>query len=154
MEKLDEFTPEVIGRLMKQIEFFNEFNEEEIKFVLNYMDDFVRYQADESVIKEGAVDDSSMFVMLSGRCVVSSGKDRVFLDEIKVGEFFGEISFFNLHGRTADVTSTEVAILWKISHALIEEATLELKNKIYQKIIRKLTKILMHSNQQVTKSLV
>lgn len=154
MEKLEEFTSEVVSRLMKQIEFFNEFDEGEIKFVLDYMDDFIRYQADEVILAEGVTDDSAMYVMLAGHCVVTSGKQNIPLDDIRIGGFFGEISFFNLHPRTANVISTDVTILWKIRHDLLEQASMELKNKIYQKIIHKLTRILMHSNQQITKSLV
>jgi len=154
MEMLEEFTPEVISRLMKQVEFFNEFDEQEVRFVLTYMDDFVRYQAGELILEQDKEDDSAMYVMLAGRCLVTSAKGNVYLDEVRVGDFFGEISFFNLHARTANVTSEEVTILWKIRHALLEEAPVELKNKIYQKIISKLTRILMHSNQQITESLV
>ncbi len=154
MEMLEEFTPEVIARLMKQVEFFNEFNDDEVRFVLAYMDDFVRYQADEIILEQDKADDSAMYVMLAGRCLVTSGDNNVYLDEVRVGDFFGEISFFNLHGRTANVISAEVTILWKIRHDLLEESPVELKSKIYQKIIHKLTRILMHSNQQITEALV
>jgi CRP-like cAMP-binding protein len=154
MEKLEEFTSDVVSRLMKQVEFFNEFDEEEIKFVLDYMDDFIRYQADEVILTEGVTDDSAMYVMLAGHCVVTSGEKNVRLDDIRIGDFFGEISFFNMLPRTANVISTDVTILWKVRHELLEKASVELKNKIYQKMIHKLTRVLMHSNQQITKSLV
>ena len=154
MEKIEDFTPDVINRLMKQIDFFNEFDKKEMQFVLKYMDDFIRYQADEKVLQEGEHDDAAMYVVLTGRCLVSLGSDNALLGEIQAGDFFGEISFFDRHMRTASITATEVSVLWKISHDLVEEATVELKNKIYKKIIHKLTRTLTDSNQKISNPLI
>jgi CRP-like cAMP-binding protein len=150
MESLSPFSKEVIERLIVQMELFQDFLHDEQEIVLQYMDAFLRFQAGEKIVKEGQVDDCSMYLLLSGRAAVTAGdSDEVVLDEVHVGDFFGEISFLTESPRTANVVAVEPCIVWRVDHELLKNIPITLREKIKDKIIQKLVRIITHSNQQL-----
>lgn len=141
-------------KLVLQVEFFNDFTEAEIETVLTFMDQFIRFRPDELILCQGKTDDLAMFVLLTGRCVVTSGKQHVYLSEVMAGEFFGEISFMSEKPRTANVVASEASIVWRIDHQLLTSIPSSLREKIQQKIINKLVDVISQSNRKLSDSLI
>lgn len=154
MESLEPFSPDVIKRLIVQVEFFNNFTPEEIEHVLKYMDAFLRFQPQEKIIQQGRVDDLAMFVLLSGRSVITSGDKGVYLDEVMTGDFFGEISFLTEVPRTANVVAAEASIVWRVDHDLLNNIPIALREKIKDKVIAKLARVIAQGNQKISNIIV
>ncbi len=68
----------------------------------------VRHAQGSEIIKEGT-SGSSVFLIIEGRCEVRRGNNLI--RELKVGEFFGEISILDPAPRTATVRSVENSVL-------------------------------------------
>lgn len=154
MESLPTFSPDVIRRLITQVEFFNDFSEAEQKCVLQYMDAFLRFKPQEIILEQGRQDDLAMFVLLTGRAVITSGHKKTYLDEVMSGEFFGEIAFLTEEQRTANVIAAEACIVWRISHDLLNAIPIELREKIKDKIILKLARVIVKGNQKISNIIV
>lgn len=154
MEALPAFSPEVVSRLIGQVEFFNDFDDSEINCVLAYMDAFLRFKPQEVIVEQNAVDDQAMFVLLSGRTVITSGGMGIYLDEVMTGDFFGEISFLTSSPRTASVIADEASIVWRIDHELLNNIPIALREKIKDKIILKLARVVVNGNQKLANIIV
>lgn len=154
MESINSFTPEVIERLILQVGFFNDFTEQEKQQVLNYMDAFLLFKPQEKILCANTEDDAAMYVLLSGRAIITTPEKDVYLDEVLIGDVFGEISFLTELPRTANVVAEEVCILWRIDHALLENSPIELREKIKDKLIEKLARVIGNSNRQLSKVFV
>lgn len=154
MEALPAFTPEVVDRLIEQVSFFKNFTVDERAFVLNYMQAFLRFAPSEVIISAESVDNQAMYVLLSGSAVITAAKNNVQLDQVRSGEFFGEISFLTDMPRIANVLALESCILWRIDHELLQEAPIALREKIKDKIIAKLVREVTHTNTQFAECFV
>lgn len=153
METIENFTPEVIERLIVQVAFFNNFTETERKHVLKYMDAFLRFKPQENILEEGCVDDRAMYVLLSGQVSVEVGEKHAHVNEVAVGDIFGEISFLTSLPRTATVTAEEASIVWRIDHELLEVSPIEVREKIKDNIVVKLAHSIADSNDMLSRTL-
>ncbi len=68
----------------------------------------VRHAQGNEIIKEGT-SGSSVFLIIEGRCEVRRGNNLI--RELKVGEFFGELSILDPAPRTATVRAVESSVL-------------------------------------------
>ncbi|MDP1826174.1 MAG: cyclic nucleotide-binding domain-containing protein [Archangium sp.] len=68
----------------------------------------VRHSQGSEIIKEGTAG-SSVFLIIEGLCEVRRGNNKI--RELKVGEFFGEISILDPAPRTATVRAVENSVL-------------------------------------------
>ncbi len=150
MEPLPPFTPEVIERLIVQVPLLKHLTPNERQQVLGFMEAFLRFQPGEVIVKEGEQDDAAMYILISGRAAVTTGEQgEVILDEVQVGEFFGELSFLTESPRTATVQALEPCIVWRLDHAALGAMPCSLREKIKDDIIQKLMRVVSHSNQQI-----
>lgn len=154
MEALPAFSPEVVERLIGQVEFFNDFTSDEQKCILLYMDAFLRFKPQEIIVEQDCHDDLAMFVLLTGRAFITSGHKRIYLDEVMTGGFFGEISFVTGSPRTATVIASEACIVWRIDQALLQNISIELREKIKDKIIHKLASVIAKGNLKISSIIV
>jgi cAMP-dependent protein kinase regulator len=78
---------------------------------------------DESVIREGDVDDS-MFIISSGRVKVTKTSDagaEIVLAHLSDGAFFGEMALLSESPRTASVLATEETVLFEVSRQVLNQ---------------------------------
>ncbi|MBN2362418.1 MAG: cyclic nucleotide-binding domain-containing protein [Deltaproteobacteria bacterium] len=66
---------------------------------------------------------SALFLLESGRLEIykqHNGRE-VALGELKSGEFFGDMSFIDMHPRSMTVCASEPAVIWKLDYAALRE---------------------------------
>ena len=134
MESLSPFTPDVIERLIVQVPLLQHLSSQERHQVLGFMEAFLRFQPNEMIVKEGAQDDAAMYILISGRAAVTTGEQgEVVLDEVQMGEFFGELSFLTESPRTANVQALEPCIVWRLDHRALATMSCSLREKMKPK---------------------
>lgn len=154
METIEQFTPDVIQRLMLQVSFFHQFSDKEKDIILSYMQTFYRFHAGEKILCAQAEDDQAMYVLLSGRAVITSGENNTWLDDVHPGDFFGEVSFLTDLPRTANVLAEEACIVWRIDHQLLLDVPDSLRENIKDQVIDRMARVIAHSNQQISQKFI
>lgn len=149
METLDTFNTEVMALLIEKVSFFDDFSEQEKSYVLGYMDVFVQVSPKEVLIEEGTEDDQAMYVLLSGKMSVVAGEEKLVLSQLKVGEIFGEVAFFSGSKRSASVVALSETMVWRIDKDILAKAPVEIREKIQQKILLKLVRLVEDSNNRI-----
>jgi hypothetical protein len=100
---------------LRRIKIFADFKEEDIQQFIQFME-VIRVAQWTQIVKQGD-DGDAMFLVLEGELRVRlmiSGKEKI-LTTLGVGEFFGEMSLFDLGPRSADVVANQDSLLLKIS---------------------------------------
>ena len=147
MKEVAMFDQKKVRGLLDSLDFFEEFTVEEKNKFLALRHHFVAYEAGELLIEEGTCD-AAFFVLLWGSVnVTTGGSPGRTLAKLDPGEFFGEISFLTSRPRTTNVVATGKVLAMKIDQPLLKEVGVETREKIKDKIIRKLVQRLDSMNK-------
>ena len=104
----------------------------------------VRHAQGSEIIKEGTAG-SSVFLIVEGLCEVRRGNNKI--RELKVGEFFGEISILDPAPRTATVRAVENSLLL-VLEGYDFRAALKGSKEMSQKLIVVLAERLRHMTDE------
>ncbi|MBF0262906.1 MAG: cyclic nucleotide-binding domain-containing protein [Magnetococcales bacterium] len=134
----------LIQELMKQIEFFWDFTEEERKALIAADSFFNTYQDGEFLVTEGDEDDS-LFVILKGEAKVvrRDYPDRI-LATLEAGAVVGEVSFLTRRKRTTNVIAFGETTVFRIdSYSMTREhldqaLQTKIKNQLIEILVRRL----------------
>jgi CRP-like cAMP-binding protein len=152
MEEIKNINKEVIRAMLKSLEFFNRFTVNEKERLLQFHTNFLVYQKNEMLICEGARD-KAFFILLSGTVSVYRGKEKMEIRNLEPGDFFGDISFFTGSSRTASVKANEKVIVIKVDQNMLSEMPSNIREKMKDKVIKKLVKWLLNGNEMMAKLL-
>lgn len=136
-------------RLVQQISFFHNLSTDVLDPLIEEGSSFLRFMPDEWIIREGQSDDSALYILLVGRLAVCVGEKNHILEEIRMGEFFGEISFATKNPRLASVKALAPSILWRLDAQVMGRIPIELREKIKDHIIVKLARVIQLNNEQL-----
>ena len=133
---------------VKELDFFRGFPDSEIWEVIRAS---VWQTADvnEEIITEGEIDDA-FFIITAGRVAVS--KQGQLLQELDVGDCFGEMGYLNKIKRTATITAKAPVSLMKVNSTLIEQVTAECQLRFYKVFLRVLIDRLSKTTEMVIQS--
>jgi serine/threonine-protein kinase len=107
-----------IVEYVHHVPFFENFNKEQVKEILN-ASSIIRARQGKVLVTEGDIDDS-FFIILSGKAAVKKSEQDVAI--ISRGECFGEMSYLSGQARAATVMAKTDCILMKISATLLDKS--------------------------------
>jgi serine/threonine protein kinase len=104
---------------LRRLKFFHDFSHAEIWEVLR-ASTWHDYAAQDEIVKEGEMDER-FYIVVSGNCVVESGRRRV--GGLASGDCFGETSYLPGAKRSATVRAAEPVTVLTVSATLLEQAS-------------------------------
>jgi serine/threonine protein kinase len=107
-----------IVEYVHHVPFFENFNKEQVKEILN-ASSIIRARQGKVLVSEGDIDDS-FFIILSGKAAVKKSEQDIAV--ISRGECFGEMSYLSGQARAATVMAKTDCILMKISATLLDKS--------------------------------
>ena len=138
--------------VLKKLEFFSYFNEEELKAAAKIMFE-VDYPAEKVVFDEGD-EGQTLYIIKSGEVKISKkdpeGREQV-LALLKDGDIFGEMSFLDGRPHSASVTTVHNSMILKIEKADFDkfiEAQPRAAYKIMKNIVFAVDTIVRKMNSQ------
>lgn len=143
---------EFLLQIMNRLDFFNKFSLAQKQTLARYSSNFSVYNPGETLINEGD-SDATLFILLSGRVMVTKGSNKKAITLMDAGDFFGEMSFITNSPRTATVTAQEVTIVIKVSQISLSELDIEIREILKDKIINKLVNRLDEMNKMFANNL-
>ncbi|RYG72042.1 cyclic nucleotide-binding domain-containing protein, partial [bacterium] len=105
--------------LLRRSKFFHEFSQAEILEVLR-ASTWHDYAAGDEIVREGEMDER-FYVIVSGSCMVESGRRRV--GTLTHGDCFGETSYLPGAKRAATVRAAESVTVLSVSATLLEQVS-------------------------------
>lgn len=128
-------------KLMKSLAFFRFFSNEELELLIDHQD-IIRYRANETIIQEGA-EEQSFFIILKGRVGINkkmhpSPLSR-HLSELETGQCFGEMAVITGRPRSATVVALEETYVFRadpemLNASIDDPVLLRIESKIYKSL--------------------
>jgi len=143
---MEAFTKDVISDLIEKVAFSQKLSSVEKDYATNNLSFFISAAPQTLVFKEGSKEDSSMYMLLSGHAHVILDQGDSPFTLLSAGDLFGELAFITGCARTADVVTTSESLLWKMDKAFLDNAPIELREKIKDKLIAKLAGLMIQSH--------
>ena len=120
--------------LIKELEFFHGFPEEELWEILrasNWQD----YRKGDSIIVEGELDDCFYIIISGGVAVMKNGN---VIRELSPGDCFGEMGYLAKTKRTASIVASSDTSLLKINSTVISQVSLKCQVRFLKVFLRTL----------------
>ena len=127
--------------LVKDLEFFNNFPESEIREIIRSCV-WQRFETGEEILVEGDIDDA-FYIIVSGNVEVY--KDKVLIATLAEGDCFGEMGYLMKSKRTATIIAGHEVSLMKIKAAAIEQLSTESQLHFSKTFLRELVKRLSNT---------
>lgn len=134
-----------IFNILDRLEFFSAFNPGEKNMIVDTRSRFVAAEEDEHIIRQGDKD-RAFYILLHGTASVYLSENGKKLALLKPGDFFGEVTFLTGEPRTSNVVAEEMCILFRFDKAVMTKLPAMTREKIKDKIIEKLVKLLSEKN--------
>lgn len=149
MKQYKIINPETILELINRLEFFKDFTLYEKQKLAEIHQHFASYEKDDVIIKEGD-HDTFFYILIIGDVSVTKGNPPLTITNLKPGDCFGEISFLTGSPRTANVIAdTNTIVVLKMSRELVDELDINMREKVKDKLIKRLVERLNHMNRFV-----
>ncbi|PPE73908.1 serine/threonine protein kinase [Solimonas fluminis] len=113
---------------LRRLHFFDGFSDEEIDEILN-ASSMATYQAGETIIAEGDIDDS-FYILALGSAEVRKGGKAIY--RLEKGDCVGEIGFLSATKRTATVVALNKVLALKINATLMEKVSRDCQLRFYK----------------------
>jgi len=113
---------------LRRLHFFDGFSDEEIDEILN-ASTMATYQAGETIITEGDIDDS-FYILALGSAEVRKGGKAIY--RLEKGDCVGEIGFLSATKRTATVIALNKVLALKINATLMERVSRDCQLRFYK----------------------
>jgi len=142
----EEISGESLYEAMRKLNFFSEFNDEELHTVAEkgLRED---YKPGEEIMREGTVTES-VYILVTG--CVDVFKNDVLVDRLRGGSCFGELGYLTSIRRTATVLSTDEVCLFKLNAGVVESFPLSVQLKFSRAFIRVLVERLVQTTEVLT----
>ncbi|MFH1139592.1 MAG: serine/threonine-protein kinase [Pseudomonadota bacterium] len=114
--------------VIKKIHFFKEFSASELAEVINATK-WVKFEAAQTIIQEGEVDDT-FFILVSGEVAVK--KRGKWLAKLSAGDCFGEMAYLGKTKRTATIQAVTNTILMEIRASFIDQTSMSTQLRFYK----------------------
>ena len=101
---------------IQTLPFFHNFDEAQIAEILK-VTEVIKFEADNTIIQEGEVDDS-FYILISGEVTVRKGHKVV--TTLGKGQCFGEMAYLTGEARNASIVTENECILLKFSSTLLD----------------------------------
>ncbi len=139
-----------VKEIIDRLEFFDAFSSSEKQTIAEDETHFQVYRTKEVLIREGDMD-TTLFIVLYGSVSVGKKDRDTVYTVLKPGEILGEIAFLTDTKRTADVVALEKTIVLKLEKLVFERFNSQIREKIKDKIIKKLVTRLESMNRMLVK---
>jgi len=136
--------------LIDKLSFFDEFTEEEKRFLSTLESQIYKYYPSDAIITEGETD-YSFFILLKGVVAITKN-NQVIITKLKAGAIFGEIAYIAKRKRTTSVIADGDVIALKIDTQNIDALKPAVPTKLKDKLIVVLVNRLESMNKQVTQN--
>ncbi len=113
---------------LKKLRFYKDFTSSELIEVLQTTQ-WLKYDAAETVITEGDIEDSFYIIVVGEVTVSKQGKQ---LAVLKQGDCFGEMAYLGTTMRTATIETLKDTILMKINASIIERMSIKTQLRFYK----------------------
>ncbi len=144
-----ELSQEEKFELARGLAFFNDFSDAEVNEVLDVAE-WERYSSGDSLICEGALEQSFFLVAAGDLSVQVTGKT---IASIGKGECVGEMGYLAETRRTATVTADSDAVVVKIDSALIEWASIPCQMRFNRAFMQVLIRRLADTSSRLAQRL-
>jgi len=132
------------------ISFFKDFTLKDRAELIQSKDMFIKFSADQLIIREGDIDDG-LFIILKGQVLVTKqSKPHVPLAQLGPGSLFGEINLISNKPRTTNVTAIREVVVMRITQKMVNKMDLALQKKFQEKLIHLLVQRLEEMNQKLS----
>lgn len=127
----------MIHKLTKDIPFFSGFSTEETELLLADGCCFVQYKNGDVIIRQGDLENSAVFIILSGAASVRKEEySEHIIDYIEAGSIVGESAFLvNGRSRMASVIADGSVEAFKLDRSTLEKFDCSLQLKITKKLV-------------------
>ena len=136
--------------ILNRLEFFKHFSSYEKRKTIDMKTQFLVYQENEFLVKEGS-SENAFYIIVEGEVRVVKGEEEIELEKFGAGDFFGEIAFLTNTKRTASIVANNLVIVFKIDKELFDHLESETREKFKDYIIKRLLKRLDSLNDLETK---
>jgi len=113
---------------LRNLKFFKNFTSGELNEVLETTQ-WLKYDAGDTIISEGEIDDS-FYIIVLGDVVVS--KNSKAIAALKQGDCFGEMAYLGKTRRAADIKALCRTVLMKVNSTIMEKTSLNTQNRFYK----------------------
>jgi len=93
--------------------FFGQYEESTLIKSVDFCEE-ITFESEEIVLKEGQVDDCSIYFILEGKVKIVDRHREIVFCKKEAGQCFGEYAFFTQHPRSATVVSDSYCKLLKL----------------------------------------
>ena len=130
----EELGPEEKHEVLRNLDFFNEFSDDEVDEVARSSEWHHQHVGDE-LITEGSLE-HSFFILVSGRVnVLKNGKQ---ISSLEAGDCFGEMGYLTKAERTASIHAVDDVVLLQINSTLMDQASMSCQLRFTQVFLRTL----------------
>lgn len=133
--------------VLDKVAFFDDLSATEKRQLAGFNWCFVVYEAGDYLTDEGSLD-KRFFILLSGQVNIIKGTQKQLLTQLKAGEILGEISFLTNEPRTASIAAATQCSALVINQELLDELTIEMREKLKNQIILKMAQRLNRMNNR------
>ncbi len=135
--------------MINEVNFFDKFSAFEKRRIIALFTSFRTFPAKSPILLEG-MSDSAFFIPMTGEVQVHKG-DKVFVD-LGPGEFFGGLAQMIDEPRTTSVRSKGEVLLLRLDPTIFEKLGPEIREKIKDQFIAKLTARLIKLSESLEKA--
>ena len=132
---------------VRELSFFNEFADEEVREVLRAAD-WKQYQPLDSIVDEGTLE-HSFFVIVSGDVAVVKNAKQI--STLSKGDCFGEMSYVSRTQRSASIVAIGDVELLRVDAALMEQASTTTQLRFNQIFLRTLIERLTNTSEELAR---
>jgi serine/threonine-protein kinase len=144
--------PMAIYEMIKDMDIFGEFTEDEKKLFSEMDHSVIKYQQGGSITEEGE-SSTALFLIIKGTVLVTKTRDnaKIRIAKLGPGEIFGEMSFFARKARHSDVAANEEVIVMRMDDKFFQKANPQIRDKLKNYFIELLITRLDVMNESIMK---
>jgi serine/threonine protein kinase len=132
---------------LRNLKFFKDFSSGELNEVLETTQ-WLKYDAGDTIINEGEIDDSFYIIVLGDVVVTKNSKA---IAALKQGDCFGEMAYLGKTRRAADIKALCRTVLMKVNSSIMEKTSLNTQNRFYKVFSKTLIQRLDRVNKLLIK---
>ena len=148
MTKSNPMNMEKMLDIVKRLNFFSQFTEFERKAILFNNTETCVFKENERIILKGEFD-AALFILLAGKAKVTLDDTDKSVATLEPGDIFGEMSFLTDAARTTNIIALDDVVALKIDNAVLGKLSVEIRERIKDKVIERLIERITKMNKQV-----
>ncbi|QPJ64096.1 MAG: cyclic nucleotide-binding domain-containing protein [Candidatus Nitrohelix vancouverensis] len=143
---------QLILSFIASLPFFKDFTGKEREALIQTQDLFLKFRADQLIIREGEIDDG-LFIILKGVVQITKrNRPNKVLAQLRPGALFGEVTLISKRARTTNATAQGDVVVMKITQEMIEKLSVELQKKFHQQLVLQLVQRLEEMNEKLSQA--